>query len=69
MFIVFRCRCGQHLYAREEAKSRTCPCGRRLDLGKVLILARADDAREAGDIVRHLQMDGRQTTGFRPAGQ
>jgi len=65
MFLIFRCGCGRHLYAPDGSKSRQCPCGRRTILAKAWILARAQDAVDAGEIVRKLQMDGREMTGFR----
>jgi len=68
MFVVFRCRCGRHLYAPKDAKTRTCPCGKRSLLSKVRILAQAEDAYVAGEIVRKLQLEGHGMTGFRPAG-
>ncbi|NPV61825.1 MAG: DUF1922 domain-containing protein [Methanotrichaceae archaeon] len=68
MYLIFRCRCGRHLYAQEGAKTRTCPCGRRTTLAKARILARAEDAEAAGEMVRALQQKDRGMTGFRPAG-
>jgi hypothetical protein len=67
MFIVFRCSCGRHLYAPKDAKTRTCPCGKRTVLRKARILAEADDAIAAGEIVRKLQLGGQEMTGFRTA--
>lgn len=67
MFVVFRCSCGRHLYAPKDAKTRACPCGKRIILSKARILAQAEDAYEAGDIVRTLQLDGHGMTGFKPA--
>ena len=67
MFIVFRCGCGRHLYARKDAKTRTCPCGKRILLSKVRILSKAEDAAAAGEMVRRLQMGTREMTGFKPA--
>ena len=67
MFIVFRCSCGRHLYARKEAKSRTCPCGKRNILSQVRVLSQAEDAFSAGEMVRKLQMGPRGMTGFKPA--
>ncbi|MGD0952845.1 MAG: DUF1922 domain-containing protein [Methanotrichaceae archaeon] len=67
-YLVFRCSCGRHLYAQEGAKTRTCPCGRRIQIDRVRILARADDARDAGDAVRELQMGNKDMTGFHSAG-
>jgi hypothetical protein len=69
MFVVFRCSCGRHLYAPEDAKTRTCPCGKRTQLSKVRILARAQDAFKAGEMVRRLQLGEGSMTGFRPAKQ
>jgi hypothetical protein len=68
MFIVFRCSCGRHLYAPENAKTRTCPCGKRTQLSKAKILARAEDARAAGEAVRRFQLGEKGMTGFKPAG-
>ena len=69
MYLIFRCAgCGRHLYAEEGAATRTCPCGKRIKLDKVRVIARAEDEREAGDRVRALQMEGREMTGFSPAG-
>jgi hypothetical protein len=67
-YLVFRCRCGRHLYAQEGAKTRTCPCGKKNWLDKVRILARVDDARAAGEAVRKLQLEDKGMTGFRQAG-
>ncbi len=60
MFVIFRCRrCGRFLYARRDAKSRICTrCGFKNDLRKVLVVAKADDERTAGEIVRRLQGGG-----------
>jgi DNA-directed RNA polymerase subunit RPC12/RpoP len=69
MYLIFRCGdCGRHLYAEKEIKTRTCPCGKRVNLKRVRILARARDAREAGEAVRALQLKGRKMSGFSPAG-
>jgi DNA-directed RNA polymerase subunit RPC12/RpoP len=69
MYLIFRCAgCGRHLYAEEGAATRTCPCGKRISLKKVKVIFRAEDEREAGDRVRFLQMEGREMTGFSPAG-
>ncbi|MFB3765286.1 MAG: DUF1922 domain-containing protein [Methanotrichaceae archaeon] len=68
MYLVFRCSCGRHLYAPAGSKTRTCPCGKRTQLNKALILGKADDARTAAEIVRKLQLDGKGMTGFMPAG-
>jgi hypothetical protein len=67
MFIVFRCSCGRHLYAQKEAKTRTCPCGKRNLLLNVRILSQAEDAAVAGEMVRRLQLGNRGMTGFKPA--
>jgi hypothetical protein len=67
MFIIFRCRCGRHLYAEEAAKSRACPCGRRINTKNAVVLAKAGDAFSAGEIVRSLQLGGREMHGFSPA--
>jgi hypothetical protein len=67
MFIVFRCSCGRHLYSPEDAKTRTCPCGKRTILSKTRILAKAVDARAAGEIVRKLQLGEHGMTGFKSA--
>jgi hypothetical protein len=67
MYIVFRCRCGRHLYSYQEAKTRTCPCGKRTQLDKVRVLGRAENALAAGDLVRKMQADGREMAGFRSA--
>ncbi|MGA9098342.1 MAG: DUF1922 domain-containing protein [Methanotrichaceae archaeon] len=68
MYLVFRCSCGRHLYAPAGSKTRTCPCGKRNQLSKVLILAKANDAQSAAEIVRTLQLGNVGMTGFRPAG-
>jgi hypothetical protein len=68
MFIVFRCSCGRHLYSPKDAKTRTCPCGKRSLLSRVKVLAQAEDANAAAEIVRTLQLEGHGMTGFRPAG-
>jgi hypothetical protein len=68
MYIVFRCRCGRHLYAQGEARTRTCPCGKRTRLDRVRVLGRAEDATAAGDLVRKMQEGGREMGGFRSAG-
>jgi len=67
MFVVFRCSCGRHLYAPEDAKTRTCPCGKRIRLDKARILGRAKDAFAAGEAVRRLQLGEHGITGFRGA--
>jgi hypothetical protein len=67
MFVVFRCSCGRHLYAPKDAKTRTCPCGKRTLLSKARILALAEDAYAAGDIVRKLQLGEHGMTGFHQA--
>jgi hypothetical protein len=68
MFVVFRCSCGRHLYAQFGAKTRTCPCGKRTLLSKARVLAQAEDAYAAGEIVRRLQLGEHGMTGFQPAG-
>jgi hypothetical protein len=67
-YLVFRCSCGRHLYVQEGAKTRTCPCGKRIQIERIRILDRVDDAREAGDAVRKLQMGDEDMTGFHSAG-
>ncbi len=67
MFIVFRCSCGRHLYSLDDAKTRTCPCGKRTVLSRARILATAPDARAAGEIVRRLQLGESGMTGFQRA--
>lgn len=67
-YLVFRCSCGKHLYAQEGAKTRTCPCGKRIQMDRVRILARTDDAIDAGDVVRRLQLGDKDMTGFHAAG-
>jgi hypothetical protein len=67
-YLVFRCRCGRHLYANEMAKTRTCPCGKKTQLSKVRVLAKAEDERAAGEMVRKLQIGDAGLTGFRQAG-
>jgi hypothetical protein len=67
MFVVFRCSCGRHLYAPKDAKTRTCPCKKRILLSKARILARAEDAFAAGEIVRRLQLGEHGMTGFKSA--
>jgi hypothetical protein len=68
MYLIFRCPCGRHLYAQEGAKTRTCPCGKRIRVSKARILARADNAISAGEMVSRLQLGERGMTGFKPAG-
>ncbi len=66
MFVVFRCRrCGRFLYAKRNAKSRMCVCGFKNDLRKVIIVAKAEDEKTAGEIVRRLQGAG---TNFKSLG-
>ncbi|NTV27460.1 MAG: DUF1922 domain-containing protein [Methanothrix sp.] len=67
MFVVFRCVCGRHLYAPKDAKTRTCPCGKRTKLCNAGILATAKDAYAAGEIVRKLQLGAHGLTGFQQA--
>jgi hypothetical protein len=67
MYIVFRCSCGRHLYAEEGSKTRTCTCGKRVQISKARVLARAEDARAAGDLVREMQLCGQPMTGFHSA--
>jgi len=63
MHIVFRCRrCGRYLYARNDAKTRRCVCGRLNQLANVRIFGRFEDERDAVEAVRKLQGSG---TGFR----
>ena len=38
------------------------------NITRAVIITRAKDEREAGDLVRALQMEGRDMTGFSPAG-
>jgi hypothetical protein len=67
MFIIFRCSCGRHLYSSQDAKTRTCPCGKRTTLSKTRILASVEDARAAGEVVRRLQLGEHGMTGFKSA--
>ncbi|GEM_PF-128938 len=67
MFIVFRCSCGRHLYAPKDSKTRTCPCGKRTILAKARVIAQAEDAQSAGEMVRKLQLGKHGMTGFLPA--
>jgi len=56
MYVVFRCPgCGRHLYASVENKTRRCVCGRSINVRGVVVLARCDDEREAGEVVRRFQ--------------
>jgi len=65
MYLIFRCsRCDRYLYAEDGTGTRTCPCGKRTVLRKARVIARAEDAREAGEMVRSLQLGGRDMTGF-----
>ncbi len=67
MFVVFRCRrCGRFLYAKVGVKHRTCVCGFKNDLRKVRIVARAEDERVAGEIVRRLQGEGTEFRSLAP---
>jgi hypothetical protein len=50
-----------------DAKTRTCPCGKRTILSKVRILAQAEDAFAAGEMVRKLQLGEHGMTGFKQA--
>jgi hypothetical protein len=50
------------------AKTRTCPCGKKSELSKVRVLAKAEDERAAGEMVRKLQIGDAGLTGFRQAG-
>ena len=60
MYVVFRCPvCGRHLYAFAQNKTRRCVCGRTITLGKVAVLVRCADEREAGEAVRRLQASGK----------
>ena len=69
MYLIFRCnRCGRHLYAEEGARTRSCPCGKRIVIKKVNVIARAEDAIEAGEKVRSLQLKSHDMTGFSRAG-
>ncbi len=67
MYLVFQCRCGRHLYAPEGSVTRTCPCGKRIQVSKARVLARAEDAFSAGEVVRKLQLEGHGMTGFTSA--
>jgi len=65
VYLIFRCsRCGRYLYAEQGTGTRTCPCGKRIVLRKTRMIARAEDAREAGEMVRSLQLEGREMSGF-----
>lgn len=56
MFVVFRCnKCGRFLCADMGQKTRECPCGKRVEISKAKVYARADDARSAGELVRRFQ--------------
>ena len=67
MFIVFRCSCGRHLYSPDDARTRTCPCGKRTTLSRAKVLATVPDARAAGEMVRRLQLGESGLTGFSQA--
>ncbi len=55
-FYVFRCRkCGRFLYAKAGQKTKKCVCGHTNDMRRVVIVKKARDEREAGEIVRVLQ--------------
>ena len=69
MYVVFRCRrCGRYLYAEERSKNRRCVCGYVNNLGKVAVIARVEEEREAGELVRFLQQKSRKFHDFRPLG-
>jgi len=65
MFLVFRCRkCGRFLYAKASQKTKKCVCGHTNDLKRVIIVKKARDEREAGEIVRILQAKKSKSSGF-----
>jgi len=67
MYVVFRCmRCGRYLYAKVGVRYRLCStCGFKNDIRRVRVVARVDDERRAGELVRNLQGNG---TDFKPLG-
>ncbi|MHC1632041.1 MAG: DUF1922 domain-containing protein [Methanotrichaceae archaeon] len=69
MYLIFRCsKCGRHLYAEEGTCTRTCPCGKRINIRKVNVISTTKDERDAGKKVRKLQLGDRKMTGFSHAG-
>lgn len=61
-FSVFRCRrCGRYLYAKKSIKTKKCICGYINRLGRVVVIAEAENEQIAAEIVRRKQGMG---TGF-----
>ncbi|MCJ7771344.1 DUF1922 domain-containing protein [Candidatus Bathyarchaeota archaeon] len=57
LYIIIRClNCGQPLIARSGQKSKNCTyCGRKLDISKARVFAKAASSREATQIVIQLK--------------
>ena len=59
-YLVVQCPyCGGFLACPARLKTKTCPyCGRRFQLARARIVARARSGREAGEIVRRIKAKG-----------
>jgi ribosomal protein L37E len=56
MYIIFRCRkCGRYLYEKAGSKTKTCTCGYRNYLRRVITIKKVEDERTAGEVVRFMQ--------------
>ncbi|MFC1786935.1 DUF1922 domain-containing protein [Halobacteriota archaeon] len=55
MYLLIRCKCGRFLYANKNQKTRSCPCGKKVNVKKMQIYARVNTEQEAGEAVRILQ--------------
>jgi hypothetical protein len=52
---VFRCDCGRVLVAREEQKTRKCPCGKIIKIKSRRILCKVEDSKNVPYVVQSLQ--------------
>ena len=64
MYLVFRCDCGRVLVAREEQKTRKCPCGKVVKVKGRRLLCKVEDIREVPIVVQELQSEIYNNTGF-----
>ncbi|NYT00755.1 MAG: DUF1922 domain-containing protein [Methanocellales archaeon] len=65
MYLLIRCKCGRFLYAKKNQKTRSCPCGKKVNVNKMQIYARVTTEQEAGEAVRILQEKEWGKPGFR----
>jgi DNA-directed RNA polymerase subunit RPC12/RpoP len=59
LYLVIQCeKCGKLSLAKAGQRTRTCPyCGNRPNLLKVRVLASAENARSASEILKALKKD------------